>query len=117
MYAPILEMHLDKVTENARRLHRFCRERGVEVSFVSKGVSGLPEVIRAVRAGGINSFADSRMKNIMAAKAAMPDLRYLLIRIPALDEVDLVDYDRDKATEMKEAVLEKFEAEIMANRA
>ena len=90
MYAPILEMHLDKVTENARRLHRFCRERGVEVSFVSKGVSGLPEVIRAVRAGGIDSFADSRMKNIMAAKAAMPDLRYLLIRIPALDEVEEV---------------------------
>ena len=37
--------------------------------------------------------------------------------LPALDEVDLVDYDRDKATEMKESVLEKFEAEIMANRA
>ena len=36
--------------------------------------------------------------------------------LPALDEVDLVDYDREKATEMKEAVLEKFEAEIMSNR-
>lgn len=37
--------------------------------------------------------------------------------LPALDEVDLVDYDRDQATAMKEEVLEKFEAEIMANRA
>ena len=36
--------------------------------------------------------------------------------LPALDEVDLVDYDRDQATAMKEAVLEKFEAEIMSNR-
>ena len=36
--------------------------------------------------------------------------------LPALDEVDLVDYDRDQATAMKEEVLEKFEAEIMANR-
>ena len=78
------------MTENARRLTDFCAERGVELSFVTKGVSGLPEVIRAVRAGGITSFADSRMKNIIAAKTAMPDLRYLLIRIPALDEAEEV---------------------------
>ena len=37
--------------------------------------------------------------------------------LPALEDVNLVDYDRDQATAMKESVLEKFEAEIMANRA
>lgn len=37
--------------------------------------------------------------------------------LPMLDEVDLVDYDRAKATEMKTAVLEKFEAEITSARA
>ena len=36
--------------------------------------------------------------------------------LPALEDVDLVDYDRDQATAMRESVLEKFEAEIMANR-
>lgn len=36
--------------------------------------------------------------------------------LPALSEVDLVAYDRDKAASMKEAVLEKFEAEITSNR-
>lgn len=36
--------------------------------------------------------------------------------LPALSEVDLVDYDRDQAASMKEAVLEKFEAEITSNR-
>lgn len=36
--------------------------------------------------------------------------------LPALDEVDLVDYDRTKAAEMKEEVIAKFEAEITANR-
>lgn len=37
--------------------------------------------------------------------------------LPALDEVDLVAYDRDQAASMKEAVLEKFDAEIISNRA
>ena len=37
--------------------------------------------------------------------------------LPALNEVDLVAYDREKAAEMKEAVLEKFDAEIISNRA
>lgn len=36
--------------------------------------------------------------------------------LPSLSEVDLVDYDRDQAASMKEAILEKFEAEITANR-
>jgi iron(III) transport system substrate-binding protein len=36
--------------------------------------------------------------------------------LPALSEVDLVDYDRTQAAAMKEAVLEKFEAEITSNR-
>ena len=36
--------------------------------------------------------------------------------LPALSEVDLVDYDRDQASSMKESVLEKFEAEITSNR-
>lgn len=36
--------------------------------------------------------------------------------LPSLSDVDLVNYDRSQATTMKEAVLEKFDAEITANR-
>lgn len=36
--------------------------------------------------------------------------------LPALSEVDLVEYDRDQAASMKEAVLEKFEEEITSKR-
>ena len=88
MYAPILEIDTRKVTENARRLHDFCADRGVELAFVTKGFSARPEVIRAAQAGGITRFADSRLKNIAAAKAAIPGLHYLLIRIPAMDEAE-----------------------------
>lgn len=36
--------------------------------------------------------------------------------LPALSEVDLVEYDRTQASAMKEAVLERFDTEIMSNR-
>lgn len=90
MYAPILEINTKKVTENAKKLHDFCASKGVELVFATKGFSARPEVIRVAMAGGITSFADSRMKNIMAAKDAIPGLKYLLIRIPAILEAEEV---------------------------
>ena len=90
MYAPILEINTKKVTENAKKLHDFCASKGVELVFATKGFSARPEMIRAAMAGGITAFADSRMKNIMAAKDAIPGLKYLLIRIPAIPEAEEV---------------------------
>ena len=90
MYAPILEIDTQKVRENAAKLRQFCEERGVELAFVTKGFSARAEVIRAALAGGITSFADSRMKNIVAAKRAIPGLKYLLIRIPSPYEAEEV---------------------------
>ena len=90
MYAPILEINTKKVMENARKLSDFCTSKGVELTFATKGFSARLDVIRAAMAGGITSFADSRMKNIMAAKQAIPGLKYLLIRIPAIPEADEV---------------------------
>lgn len=90
MYAPVLEIDTHKITENARRLKTMCDARGIEIAFVTKGFCARPAVIRATKAGGLTHFADSRMQNIIAAKQADPELHYLLIRIPALDEVEEV---------------------------
>lgn len=90
MYAPILEINTKKVTENAKKLSAFCTSKRVELVFATKGFSARPEVIRAAMAGGITSFADSRMKNIVAAKKAIPGLKYLLIRVPAIPEAEEV---------------------------
>ena len=110
MYAPILEIDTKKVTENAKKLHDFCAQRGVELTFVTKGFSARPEVIRAALAGGITSFADSRLKNIRAAKQAIPGLKYLLIRIPAIMEAEDVvrwaDWSLQSQIEVIKAVSE-----------
>lgn len=86
MYTPVLEVHTEKLMENAGRLSAFCAAHGRELVFSTKGFCAHPEVIRAARAGGIDRFADSRMKNIITAKQALPGLHYQLIRIPAPSE-------------------------------
>lgn len=86
MYRPVLEVSAGKLTENAKHLSAFCGAHQREPVFATKGFCARPEVIRAVRAGGIEHFADSRMENIIAAKRAIPDLHYQLIRIPAPSE-------------------------------
>lgn len=90
MYTPKLEVHAGMLTENASRLSAFCASCQTELVFATKGFCAQPDVIRAVQAGGVAWFADSRMRNIMAAKREIPDLRCLLIRIPAADEADEV---------------------------
>ena len=90
MYAPVLEIHAGKLQNNAKLLKEQCSNWQIDPIFVTKGVCAYPGVIQAVQAGGINRFADSRMQNIIAAKREIPGLNYLLIRIPALDEVEEV---------------------------
>lgn len=90
MYAPILEVELEKIRHNARRLKALCDSRGVELAFVTKGFCARPSIIRAAMERGITRFADSRMRNIISAKQALPGLHCLLIRVPAPDEAEEV---------------------------
>lgn len=90
MRTPYLTIDLEKLRDNARRMKALCDAHGVELTFVTKGFCARPGVIRAVRDCGVNRFADSRLKNIVRAKTAMPDLNYLLIRIPMISEAEEV---------------------------
>lgn len=88
--APWLNIDLEKLGQNATKMAALCRAHGVEPTFVTKGFCARPNVIRVVRDCGIAHFADSRLRNIRAAKAVMPDLDFLLIRVPMLSEADAV---------------------------
>lgn len=88
--APYLEVELSKLTHNARRMAELCAAHGVEPAFVTKGFCARPEIIRAVMDGGIRQFADSRIQNIKKVKQTLPDIQYLLIRIPMLSEAEEV---------------------------
>jgi len=86
--APRLVVKLNAITENTSKTIDRCRVFGVEVVGVTKGVSGLPSVAKAMVEGGIRTLGDSRLKNIARMREAGLDQPMILIRSPAPSEVE-----------------------------
>lgn len=88
MKTPYLSIDLQKIEHNARSVVRLCTQLGVNVTGVTKAVCGNPHVAKAMLRGGVNSLADSRLINIHRLQDAGIDTRYMLLRLPALSEVN-----------------------------
>jgi predicted amino acid racemase len=85
---PSLVVNLNAITENTRKTIDRCRAFGVEVVGVTKGVSGLPAVAKAMVAGGVRTLGDSRLKNVARMREAGLTDPVILIRSPAPSEVE-----------------------------
>ncbi len=79
---------LDKITANARATVEQCAQHGVTVAAVTKCVCGEPEIVRAILAGGVSTIAESRLDNVRRVRDAGIDCDVLLLRLPALSEVE-----------------------------
>jgi predicted amino acid racemase len=84
MPPPQLTIDLDKIEHNARAIVGLCREHGIDVTGVTKGVCGHPEIARAMLRGGVSSLGDSRLENIHRLKRAGIDASCMLLRMPPL---------------------------------
>lgn len=87
---PVLEINLDKITENANRVVGKCREKGIQVIGVTKGFSAMQQIVDAMLAGGIEELADARMENIVELRKRNIHNPITLLRIPRLSNVDNV---------------------------
>jgi predicted amino acid racemase len=87
MSNPRLHIDLDKITHNARKTVEVCRMHKLEVMGVTKGAAGVPEVAKAMLAGGVQSLADSRLDNIARLRLAGIHAPITLIRSPGPDDV------------------------------
>jgi predicted amino acid racemase len=87
---PYLAIDLDAIEHNARVIVELCAARGVEVTAVTKGVCGHPDIARAMLRGGVSSLADSRLENVQRLQAAGIDAAGMLLRLPALSAVEQV---------------------------
>jgi len=86
MADPCLCIDLGKIEHNARTIVDLCARHGIEVTGVTKGTCGDPEVARAMLRGGVRSIGESRVANIERLRRAGVLTRYLMLRIPALSK-------------------------------
>jgi ornithine racemase len=87
MAAIRLTIDLSMIAHNARKAVEICRQNGVEVMGVTKGVCGLPSIARAMLTGGIQTLGDSRLDNIIRLRAEGIHAPIVLLRSPAPSEV------------------------------
>jgi predicted amino acid racemase len=79
---------LDRIEHNARTIVDLCAGHGITVTGVIKGTAGHPEIARAMLRGGVASIGDSQLVNIQRLRAAGVRCSTMLLRLPALSEVD-----------------------------
>jgi hypothetical protein len=59
MPAPRIEIELDKLVHNARKLTALYGSKGICITAVTKGFCGSPRIASALLDSGIRSFGDS----------------------------------------------------------
>lgn len=92
---PILEIDLDKIRFNSLAVVEKSEECGMEVLGVTKGFSAIPQIVMAMHEGGISSFADARLENIISLRDKGFNHEFTLIRIPRLSRAKHVVYHTD----------------------
>ena len=85
-----LEIDLDKIAHNARRLVQLAAEHGISITGVTKAMLGMPAVANALVAAGVAALGDSRIENIETMRRAGVTADISLIRSPTSDEADRV---------------------------
>jgi predicted amino acid racemase len=106
MAHPYITIDLDTIEHNARVIVALCKSHGVAVTGVTKGVCGHPEIAKAMLRGGVTAIGESQLDNIYRLKAAGVGASYMLLRLPALSEVEEVVTAVDVSLNSELAVLE-----------
>ena len=84
---PQWEFDLALLRSNADAVISRCRGMGIRVCGLIKGVDGLPEAARVLRAAGAEELGTSRLEQVAKCRAAGVPGPWLLIRIPGLTEL------------------------------
>jgi predicted amino acid racemase len=90
MTTPYIVIDLDKIEHNTRIIVELCNRNNIDVTGVTKVTCGHPQVAQAMLRGGVTAIADSRLENIQRLVSAGVDTQFMLLRLPALSEVDAV---------------------------
>ena len=90
MSAPRVEINLDKLIHNARKLTILYGSKGIQITAVTKGVCGNLRIANALLNSGIHSFGDSHITNIQKMREGGINAQFILIRSPMPSEVEQV---------------------------
>jgi len=108
MLTPRLEINLEKIAHNAKKLMELYGSKGISVIGVTKVVCGDPNIAEAIVKSGINILADSRVENIRRMRNAGVQAQFLLLRTPSLSQAKAVVKYADISLNSELSVIERL---------
>ena len=85
---PRLIIDTKKFQENIHNMLKLCKNNGIEVSGVVKGMNGLDEIIKIFINSGLSYLASSRLSQLQKIKKIDSNIHTTALRIPMLSELD-----------------------------
>lgn len=114
MYMPILEIDLQKLTDNARVEKELLAAQGIDVMAVNKVFDGCIETAQAVLDAGIHVIAESRTYNLK--KIRTTGCTTCLLRSPCLSEIEDVIHYADISLNSEPIVMQALSKEAQRQR-
>lgn len=108
---PKVEVNLSHLKENVENIVNLCKERGIEIAGVTKGVTGLVECAKMFEEGGCSMLASSRLEQIEDAIDYGIKLPNMLLRVPMISEIPEVVRLTDISLNSELSVLEALNEE------
>lgn len=105
---PVLEVNLAKIAHNTNHVKNICDKNNIELCIVTKGFCAMIPVVEALISSGITFLADSRIQNIIKVKKRIPYVKYLMIRVPKINEAAEVIQYTDISLQSQIEVIEAY---------
>jgi predicted amino acid racemase len=107
---PRIEIDLAKIAHNASKLKALYHSRGIGVMGVTKVVCGSSAIAEVLVNNGIETLADSKIQNLKSLRESGVRARLVLLRTPALSEIDLVIQYADISMNTELSVIKSLSA-------
>jgi predicted amino acid racemase len=105
---PRIEINLAKVAYNAAKLVELYGSKHIGLMGVTKTVCGAPEIATVLLDQGIHMLADSKLLNLQKMRDAGIKANFVLLRSPAISEVEAVITHADISINTELAVIYKL---------
>ncbi|SFM35080.1 Predicted amino acid racemase [Gracilibacillus orientalis] len=112
---PRVEINLAKIAHNAAKLVEIYGTKNIELMGVTKTVCGAPEIAKTLLDQGIHMLADSKLLNLKKMRDAGIKANFVLLRIPALSEIDSVVKNADISINTELSVIKKLSEAALRN--
>lgn len=113
--APRIEINLEKIAHNVEKLVDLYGTKGIEIMAVTKTVCGDPIIANLFLNQNIHMLADSKLRNIKKMRKAGVKAQFVLLRTPAISEVQSVIKYADISMNTELAVIKKLSIAANAN--